>query len=160
MTAPSALAERSSETMNAIIRATSGVFDRMVDCEITRTSLELFSGVWPANALKAVCRLTGEIRGTVALVLDTETVSTVVRCLVDEEVDGTCALSRSTVGELCNVITGSARMLLSVHRIEMTLPLIYSDEVPETSFPRGVPIMCARFDSQVGPFMLVFAVVL
>lgn len=151
-TAAPTKSEMTADFINPILLAAKSVFESMLGCTPRRTGLILKETMQPRFELSAVIGVTGRAAGTVVLSLATPTAFAILDRLVGIQTTEITAEVRDAVGELTNMIAGSAKAQLSALELSISIPNIVSGKDHQIHFPSDVTPICIIFDSEIGPF--------
>ena len=143
--------------MNPILESTLELFDTMLGCSARRRDFRLITGHIPLHPVSAFIQLSGMAVGSICLTMPRRTALAAVHRLLDERCVDVNALVIDTVGEFTNIIAGNARTRFDSLQLEMGLPEVVVECNRLLDFPSEVKPMCLTFDSQIGPFSLMFS---
>jgi chemotaxis protein CheX len=127
----------------------------MLKCTPQRGQVKLAADGDEDSVLRtAIIGLSGTVRGAVAIAFPSTTARNVVKRLVQTEGPMGDEDINDALGEIANVIAGSAKARFKDHDISISLPTIvrglkYTIMHPKDSITLSVP-----FESEVGPFTL------
>ena len=150
-----AIALEAAETVdyvNPIIAATCKVFRTMIGCEPTRTGLQLKDDSNPAHDVSAVIGVTGRAQGTIVLSLSKSAALTVLERMIGEPATEITPEVCDAVGELTNMIAGTAKARLAELELSISIPNVVSGEDHKVHFPSSVQPMSISFTSEIGDF--------
>ncbi len=153
----SAVASASAQTaecINPVLSATRSVFETMLNCTPTRTGLVLKENMSPRYELSAVIGISGKIAGTIVLSLSKAAAMEVLNRMVGIEATTINSDVCDAVGELTNMIAGSAKAQMERLQLSISIPNIVSGKDHEIHYPSNVQPICLIFDSEVGPFAI------
>ena len=139
-----------AEYINPFLAATISVFDTMLQCKLTRGTPFLKSGTQPQHEVSGVIGLSGKAQGTVVLGLSREAAISAAEVLLQErpaEINGDVT---DAVGELVNIIAGSAKAKLEHLEMSLSLPTVITGKFHCVEFPTKVTPICIPFNSQWG----------
>lgn len=143
-----------TEYINPFIESVSTVFRTMLNLDVRRGKLYFKDGFQPSHEITGVIGLSGAAKGSVLLgvgksvairateILLGETFSTIDHNVVD------------AVGELANMIVGSAKAQLESLNLNMGLPTVVVGKNHSVVFPTGIHPIGIPFESDAGPFCL------
>lgn len=154
-----ATASLTTSIVNPVLEATVDTFDMMLDCQVKKRQLSLKTHETPFMAITAVIGLTGKAVGAICLSFSQEAAFEAVRRLTDVEVTEVNGLVCDAVGEFANVIAGSAKDRIVQMEMEMGLPNVVRGTNHQIDFPSNSQPLCVIYDSDIGPFMVVFGFV-
>ena len=92
--------------------AAKGVLEELLVWEVARSQVSVEKGDFAAGEVTAVVGVTGALSGAVMYRMSEATALAIVGQMMGQKFDELDALARSGVGELGNVITGRAGVLL------------------------------------------------
>jgi chemotaxis protein CheX len=151
--APSA-SEMTAQCINPVIGSSITVFETMLGITPTRTGLMLKENQTPKHEVSAVIGVTGKIAGTIVLSMSREAAFGVLDRLVGIEADEINADVCDAMGELTNMIAGSAKAQLEKHELSISIPNIISGVTHNVHYPSNVQPICIEFSSEIGPFCI------
>jgi chemotaxis protein CheX len=153
-TATAMTASQTADYVNPLISATRTVFETMLGCTPRRTKLTLKSTMEPKYDLSAVIGITGRANGTIVLSLSEGAALAVLNRMLGVEVseinDDVC----DAVGELTNMIAGTAKAQLAKMELSISIPNVISGKGHTIHYPSSVHPMCIIFESEIGPFAI------
>ena len=131
------------EYINPFVSAVLSVFRTMLGTELTRGQPFVKAGFQPRHQISGVIGLSGKARGTIVLSLDRDAALEATEVMTQERPSSINADVIDAVGELANMIAGSANWNpLSVYPPIDAPPVRYAAEYaspnPSTSAPRNV----------------------
>jgi chemotaxis protein CheX len=100
------------EVAQAFVKAAKGVLEQELGGDVGRGSISIERGDFEAGEVTAVVGVTGALSGAVMYRMSEGTALAIVGRMMGQKFDELDALARSGVGELGNVITGRAGVLL------------------------------------------------
>lgn len=141
-----------AEYINPFIDSTVGVFRTMLGCDVSRTGLTVHDAFCPEYDITGIIGLSGKAHGdvvisfeeSVALAATEAMVGTKHSTITDEVVDA--------VGELTNMIAGSAKTELSSLAMSLALPTVIVGKNHAIRFPSRVKPIALPFTSDWGNF--------
>lgn len=152
-TAPPANASAlTAEFINPILQSTKSVFEMMLGCVPKRTGLVLKENMEPKFELSAVIGVTGRVAGTIVVSLSKTAAIQVLNRMVGGEADEINTEVCDAVGELTNMIAGSAKAQLAQLELSISIPNLISGKDHNVHYPSDVKPICIVFDSDIGPF--------
>ncbi|MAG94298.1 MAG: chemotaxis protein CheX [Planctomycetaceae bacterium] len=156
MTEISKAASLTTEIMNPVVESTVELFDMMLGCPARRRELTLITGRAPLHPVSAFIGLSGLAVGSICVTLPRRTAFAAVYRMVEERCTEVNSLVVDTVGEFANIIAGNAKAKLDNMHLEMGLPNVVIGGNQLVGFPSGSNPMCLTFDSEIGPFSIIF----
>lgn len=139
-----------ADYINPFISSLINTFETMLSCPLTRGPLYLRCNETKLHDVSGVIGLSGHAQGTVVLSLEKEVAvqaaATLLMCeatdLNDEVVDA--------IGELTNMVAGSAKSKLEEYQLSISLPSVVLGEGHLVRFPSDVTPICVPFTSPWG----------
>ena len=153
-TATAATPRQTADYVNPIISATQTVFETMLGCTPRRTELTLKESMEPTFELSEVIGITGRASGTIVLTLSRIAALQVLNRMLGIEVTEINADVCDAVGELTNMIAGSAKAQLEKMKLSVSIPNIISGKGHTVHYPSNVKPICIVFESDIGPFAI------
>jgi chemotaxis protein CheX len=144
--------ELTADYINPVISATRTVFETMMDCTPVRTELVLKENMSPTFEVSAVIGVTGKAAGTIVLSLARCTALEVLNRMIGTEAEEINTEVCDAVGELTNMIAGTAKAKLEQFELSISIPNIISGKDHSIHYPSNVTPICIVFDSEIGPF--------
>lgn len=144
---------------NPVLEATIEAFDIMLGCSVTKKELQLKTRETPFNDITAVICLSGTINGSICMSFPKETAFETVNRMIEimpEEID---ELVCDAVGEFANVVGGSAKDKMKDPNMNLGLPNVIYGPGHHIEFPSSASPMYMEYDSDIGPFMVLFGFV-
>ena len=151
-TAAPTKSELTADYINPVISATRTVFETMLDCTPVRTELVLKEKMTPKFEVSAVIGVTGKAAGTIVLSLARCTALEVLNRMIGIEAEEINTEVCDAVGELTNMIAGTAKAKLEQLELSISIPNIISGKDHNIHYPSNVTPICIVFDSEIGPF--------
>ncbi|MFQ5732652.1 MAG: chemotaxis protein CheX [Planctomycetaceae bacterium] len=142
------------EFVNPFVTATTNVFHTMLECEITRDGLSLKNHTQPTYDLSGVIGLSGRVSGSVIVSVSREVAFGVVERLLGLEVNEITSEVTDSLGELTNIISGSAKAELAQYELSLGLPNVIVGRNHSIVFPGNVTPLNISFQSAFGPLCL------
>jgi len=138
------------EYINPFLTSTVSVFDTMLHCKLERGTPYLKNGAQPQHEVSGVIGLSGKAQGTVVLGLSREAALGATEVMLQArpaEVNGDVT---DAVGELVNIIAGSAKAKLEHLNMSVSLPTVITGKNHCIEFPTKVTPICIPFGSVWG----------
>lgn len=148
----SARSAATAEFLNPVLAATKQTFEMMLDCVPQRTGLVVKENLVPKYEVSATIGITGRAVGTLVVSLSRRTALAVLERLtgsVATEIDHEVC---DAVGELTNMIAGSAKAKLAALDLSISIPNMISGSDHQVHYPANVMPLCVTFDSEIGEF--------
>lgn len=150
-------AESTTNLLNPIIISVIRTFETMLECVPKRVGLELKHDQTPSYPLSAIVALTGRINGTIVFSVSESVSLEVMQRLVGFAPESINEEVCDAVGEVANMIAGSAKAQLAHLNLSLGIPNIVQGADLRVHYPAEVQHpMCIHFDSDIGPFMIEF----
>ena len=153
-TATAASFVQTADYVNPLITATRTVFEMMLGCTPNRTGMVLKETMAPKHDLIAIIGVAGNAAGTIVLSLSRSAALEVLNRMVGIEVSEIDSDVCDAVGELTNMIAGSAKAQLERLQLSISIPNIISGKDHTVHYPSNVTPICIIFDSEIGPFAI------
>lgn len=139
-----------AEFVNPFLESVYLLCSTMFGCKAARTGLAISDGSKRPREVMALVGFSGAVRGTAGLSLPMETGLAMAGHLLETEVETMDATVSDTIGELVNIIAGSAKAKLSEQvgeTLELSLPVVlYGDDFnvysPSKAIWLEVPFKC------------------
>ena len=138
------------EFINPFLVATISAFDTMLGCTLTRGTPYVKNGGQPEHEVSGVIGLSGKARGTVVLSLSRHAALSATEVLLQERPPEINADVTDAVGELTNIIAGSAKAKLEHLQLSVGLPSVITGKCHCVEFPKKITPICIPFDSEWG----------
>jgi len=152
-------ASSSTQIVNPIIESTFDSFNLMMGVSCRKVGISLKTAQSQLHPISAVIGLTGNIAGTLCLNFSQVAALGAVKRMVDIDLHEITSLVCDTVGEFANVIAGSAKNRVAKLDLGLGLPTVIHGSAVQISFPRDSHPICIDFESDIGPFKIVFGFV-
>jgi chemotaxis protein CheX len=134
------------EYINPFLTSTISVFDTMLHCKLERGTPYLKTGTHPQHEVSGVIGLSGKAQGTVVLGLNREAALSAAEVLLQErpaEINGDVT---DAIGELVNIVAGSAKAKLEHLDMSVGLPTVITGKAHSIEFPTTVTPVCIPFN--------------
>ncbi len=139
---------------NPFIAATCNTFATVVSCELQRGAPRLQAPSEELFDVSAVIGLSGTAIGSVALSVSKEVALQATSTMLMTQTTEINADVVDAIGELTNMIAGSAKAKLVDFNLSISLPTVVTGKGHVLSFPREVRPICIPFESIWGPLKL------
>jgi len=139
------------EFINPFLTSAITVFRTMADCELKRGKPYLADGAQPTHEISGVIGLSGKAIGTVVLSLGEPVALKVAAAMLGEvqpEMNGDVF---DAIGELTNMIAGSAKAQLEHLEMSVSLPSVIMGRNHRVAFPGDIQPVAIPFESEWGP---------
>jgi chemotaxis protein CheX len=134
-----------ADYINPFITSLINTFETMLACPLTRGQLYLKTKDTHLHDVSGIIGLSGQAQGTVVLTLDRnvalQATSTLLMCETNEINSDVV----DAVGELTNMVAGSAKAQLTEYKLSISLPGVIKGEGHEVCFPSDVTPICVPF---------------
>ncbi len=138
------------EYINPFLQATVNVFDTMLNCRLQRGTPFLKGGPQPLYEVSGVIGLSGNAKGTVVLSLCRDAAIKAASAMLGEPADSINVDVRDAIGELTNIIAGSAKVKLEQLALNVGLPTVITGKGHCIDFPKQITPICIPFDGPWG----------
>ena len=142
-----------AEFVNPFIESVYDLFQTMLGAKIARTGIVLSDGQKRATEIMALIGFSGVVRGTVGLSLPTATCHAMVSRLLGDGVEASGEIIDDAIGELVNMIAGSAKAKLSLkvgQTLDLSLPVVLTGDKYEVYSPSQATWIEVPFSSELG----------
>ena len=139
------------EYINPFLTSAISAFDTMLGCTLIRGTPFIKTGSQPEHDVSGVIGLSGVAQGTVVLGLDREAAISAAEALLQERPPEINSDVTDAIGELANIIAGSAKAKLAELQLSVGLPTVITGRGHCVEFPSKVSPICIPFDSKWGP---------
>jgi chemotaxis protein CheX len=143
-----------AEYVNPVIAATRSVFETMLGCVPVRTGLRLRTSDDPRHEVSAVIGVSGKAAGTIVMNLSQRAACEILQRMVGVETTEVTRDVCDAVGELTNMVAGSAKARLAKYELSISLPNVVHGENHVIHFPSDVQPLIISFESDIGPFTI------
>jgi len=138
-----------AEYLNPFIGAVTSVFNTMLNCQISRGAIFLKNGQDPSHEISGIIGLSGRASGTVVLSLNRQTALSAAQTMLGEAQTEINADVKDVVGELANMVAGSAKAQLAQFDMSLTIPTVVTGNF-HVVFPSKTPPICIPFETPWG----------
>ncbi len=153
-------ASMTAAIVNPILAAAKETFTTMFSSSITRKELGLKTSDTKFYGLNAVISLTGEAVGSLCISVPDATAFEAVYRMLEIRVDKTEGLASDTIGEMANVIAGTAKNRMTQFDLDLGIPNVIRGTNVTIDFPSSASPMYVTFDTDLGELMLVFGFII
>lgn len=140
--------------INHFINSTANVFNMMLSCPITRTSLALKFDHEPAHEVSSVIGMSGYDTGSVVLSLSEELACRAAGQMLLDDFHEITAEVADAVGELSNMIAGGAKAQMAHLELQLGLPNVIVGRSHRVYFPGSVRPVSVGFATPWGPMAI------
>jgi chemotaxis protein CheX len=142
------------EHINPFIQATAQTFATMVKCDVKPGKMHLKTAEATHHDVSGIIGLSGGAKGSVALGFPRITALKVVSAFIGDKVLALDKDALDAVGELANIIAGSAKQDLSQFKIMISLPTVITGSNHSLNPPSDTPELIVPFETPHGRFDL------
>ena len=139
------------ELINPFLTSAINVFRTMAACELKRGKPYLAEGAQPTHEISGVIGLSGKAIGTVVLSLGEPVALKVTASMLGEEPPEMNGDVVDAIGELTNMIAGSAKAQLEHLEMSVSLPSVIMGRNHRVAFPGDIQPIAIPFESAWGP---------
>jgi chemotaxis protein CheX len=143
-----------AEYINPFIRALVNTFDTMLGCEVTRGQLVLKENHVPLHEISGTIGLSGKAVGTVVVSLSPEVAIKAASAMLMMEAAEVDEDVIDAVGEIANMVAGSAKAELEEYQLQISLPNVVTGKNHKIRFPSQVKPLCVPFSTPWGELTL------
>lgn len=147
------------EFINPFLSATYDVFRTMLSCELTRGPLGLKRGNSLEFEVNGLIGISGKCQGMVVVGLSGETAIQAAEKMLHERVSELNSDVLDAVGEIANMIAGSAKAKLEEFKLSIGLPTVIRGKNHIIAFPAKSTPLELPFDSPIGPICIYVGIV-
>jgi len=144
----------SVEYVNPFIESVNSVLETMLNCSTKRHGLVIKESKTPRYLLSALIDVTGQSDGLVVLSLSRNAAVGVLQRMLGKKASLINEDVRDAVGELANVICGTAKAKLEHLELSIGIPKMLAGRNHILDFPVGVLPLSILFESDIGPFAI------
>ncbi len=138
------------ELINPFVAATQKVFATMLGATLTRGTVGIKHNHAPTHEVSGLIGLGGQLQGMVVVTVGRSTALRAAEVLLGSkptEINGDVV---DAMGELTNMIAGSAKTALEGYQLSIGLPTVICGRSHSISFPSGSPPLVIPFESELG----------
>jgi len=139
-----------AEYINPFLTSAISTFKTMLGCTLARGTPYVKDGRQPEHEVSGIIGLSGRAQGTVVLGLDRQVVLNATEALLGERPPRINGDLTDAVGELTNIIAGSAKAKLEELHLSVGLPTVITGKGHCVEFPSKVTPICIPFESPWG----------
>ncbi len=148
-----------AEFINPFVSATQSVFQTMLGTTLKRGPLGLKHSHSPTLEVSGLIGLCGKLQGMVIVSVGHDTAIRATATMLGLEVDEVKDEVVDAMGELTNMIAGSAKTQLADYQLSIGLPTVICGKSHSIGFPSGSPPFVIPFDSDLGPIFVEVGIV-
>ena len=138
------------EYINPFPGSTVDVFATMLKCKLVRGQPFIKNGAQPQFDISGIIGLSGCAKGTVVTQPVPRDALCATEAMVGQKPASIDADVRDAVGELTNIIAGSAKAKLEDLNLSVSLPSVITGKGHCIDFPKAVTPVCIPFDCPWG----------
>ncbi len=142
------------EHINPFIQATAQTFATMVKCEVKPGKMYVKNGNTTHHDVSGIIGLSGGAKGSVALGFPRVSALKIVSAFIGDKMLQLDKDALDAIGELANIIAGSAKQDLSKYKIMISLPTVITGLNHSLNPPSDIPELIVPFDTPYGAFDL------
>jgi chemotaxis protein CheX len=142
------------EYINPFVESTRAVFATMLRFEVRRGEISLKRALQPEHEISGIIGLSGAAKGTVVISMSASLAIEITSIFVGERSVTINADVIDAIGELTNMIVGSAKAKLDDLKMSIGLPTVIVGRNHAVAFPSGVTPLSIPFESMHGAFCL------
>lgn len=139
------------EFVNPFLAAACDVFRTVLDCELKRGPLGLKKHNTPKYEVNGLIGLTGKCQGMVVVGLGRHTALQAAEIMLGERPADLNSDVMDAVGEITNMIAGSAKARLEEYTLSVGLPSVICGRHHIVPFPQKSTPFALPFGSRLGP---------
>ncbi len=142
------------EYINPFVSSTITVFAKMLSCKLTRQQLRMKTRSQPDHEISGIIGLSGNASGIVVLSVSRDVAFSATEAMLGERPENIDADVADVVGELTNMVAGSAKTQLEQFEMSVGLPTVITGRNHVVNFPSKATPICIPFKSLWGPLCL------
>lgn len=142
------------EIINPFVASTINVLKTMCSLDVKRGQIYLQRADATHSGLSGVIGLTGKAKGAASLNIGDQTAIRITERFLGTEIDAVNADVVDCVGELVNMVAGSAKVQLQEYQLSISLPSIIRGNDHIIQFPSQVSPVAIPFTSEVGDLLI------
>ena len=142
------------EYINPFINSVVQVFETSCGCSIKRGAPKVLKHFQPQFEISGMIGLSGRWSGTVIVSVDRGVAIAATEAMLGQKPDGIDDDVIDAVGEITNMIAGSAKRQLEQLSMSLALPAVITGKNHVIKFESGVHPICVPFECAWGPMSL------
>lgn len=142
------------EYINPFIASLKNTFRTMLGCEARRGQLSIKKNGRAEHSISGVIGLSGKAVGTVVVSFSSAVALRAASTMLMTEATEVNHDVLDAVGELTNMVAGSAKAQLDQYNLMVSLPNVVTGQDHEIHFPSCVTPICIGFETDWGPLSL------
>jgi chemotaxis protein CheX len=143
-----------ADYINPFLLSTASVFEQMLGMELVREAPFIRKAFSPQYEVTGIIGLTGKTTGTVAVSLPREMALSITEKLLGERPPDVNAQVIDAIGEVTNMIAGSAKSRLEHLQLSLGLPTVVTGCSTCIGFPSRATPISIPFRSPLGPIVV------
>ena len=143
-----------ADYINPFLLSTANVFEQMLGLELVREAPFLRKAFSPQYEVTGIIGLTGKTTGTVAVSLPREMALSITEKLLGQRPPEVNAQVIDAIGEMTNMIAGSAKSHLEHLQLSLGLPTVVTGCSTCIGFPSRATPISIPFRSELGPIVV------
>jgi len=141
-----------AEYINPFLKSTIETFKTMVNLVVKPGKPYLHKGTDIADIF-GIINISGDLEGSIVMAYPKATAIKISSKFLGEDIKELNANTIDSIGELSNIISGFAKKDFQSLLITISLPIVVQNR-EEVKWPKGRPIVCVPFESEVGAFTM------
>jgi len=142
-----------AEYLNPFLKSAVETFIVMVNLPVTLGKIYLLKEPNKAD-ISSIIEFSGDITGKVAISYTLDVALKISSKFLGETVKELNADVADCLGEIANIIAGSAKKYLQSYRLTMSLPSIIRGQSKMIESSKNLPVICIPFNSEIGSFVM------
>ena len=142
------------EFINPFISAVSMTFETMASISVKRLSPVLKKNPQTLHPISGIIGLSGSVVGTVILTMSEPVAIKAASVMLMDELHEINEDVLDAVGELTNIVAGSAKNQLEEFKLSLSLPNVISGSNAEVRFPDESQPITIPFETDFGPLAI------
>ncbi len=142
------------EFINPFVTSAVTVFRKMLQCDLTRGEIYLKGHFQPDHEMSGVIGLSGGAIGTVVLSLSRAVAISATETMLGERPETLNSDVVDAIGEITNMIAGSAKADLEQFAMTLSLPNVIIGKNHTVTFPSGITPISIPFSCEWGSVCL------
>jgi chemotaxis protein CheX len=126
----------------------------MSSCDIVRGEVRTKTCIQPEHTISGIISLSGKANGLVVLSVSRDVALSATEAMLGERPTSINADVADVIGELTNMVAGSAKAQLEEFEMSVGLPTVITGRNHFVNFPSTTTPVCIPFDSPWGPLCL------
>jgi len=143
-----------AEYINPFVESTGEVFTTMLSCAPSWGDIRLDVGDSGPFEISALIGLTGTAKGTVEMSFPDTTAVAICNRLIGQENSEVNEGVIDALGEMVNMVAGSAKAKFKGHKINISLPTVVRGKNHIVEHPKGSESLIIPFESELGDFIV------